>query len=58
MDFKTYVKLKNIFTKDKDKMGIYRHYKGKEYEVIDLAFHTETGDVLVLYKQRDTNAAI
>ncbi len=30
--------------------GIYRHYKGKLYEVEGLAFHTETKDPMVLYK--------
>lgn len=30
--------------------GRYRHYKGNEYEVIGLAYHTETLDSLVIYK--------
>ena len=30
--------------------GIYRHFKGNEYEVIDIAEHTETGEMLVVYK--------
>ena len=30
--------------------GKYRHYKGKEYEVIGVALHTETGEPLVVYK--------
>ncbi len=30
--------------------GKYRHYKGKEYEVIGLAHHTETLELLVVYK--------
>lgn len=30
--------------------GRYRHYKGKEYEVIGAARHSETLDVLVVYR--------
>jgi len=30
--------------------GIYRHYKGNEYEVIDTCFHSETHEELVLYR--------
>jgi len=29
--------------------GIYEHYKGKLYEVIDIALHTETNEKTVLY---------
>lgn len=29
---------------------IYRHYKGKEYEVIGIARHSETLEKLVIYK--------
>ena len=32
------------------KLGKYRHYKGKEYEVIDVATHSETLEKLVVYK--------
>lgn len=32
------------------KLGIYRHYKGKEYEVIGVAKHTETLEELVVYR--------
>ena len=31
------------------KLGIYRHYKGKEYEVIGLANHSETLEKMVIY---------
>ena len=29
--------------------GRYRHYKGNEYEVIGIAKHTETEELLVVY---------
>lgn len=32
------------------KPGIYRHFKGNAYKVIDLAEHTETREILVVYK--------
>ncbi|KRG57033.1 DUF1653 domain-containing protein [Stenotrophomonas sp. W1S232] len=31
--------------------GRYRHYKGQPYQVIDLCRHSETQEVLVLYRQ-------
>lgn len=30
--------------------GIYRHYKGEQYQVIDTVRHSETKEWLVLYK--------
>jgi cyclomaltodextrinase / maltogenic alpha-amylase / neopullulanase len=30
--------------------GRYRHYKGREYEVIDVARHSETMEELVVYR--------
>ena len=32
------------------KLGRYRHYKGGEYEVQDLARHSESEEWLVIYK--------
>lgn len=30
--------------------GLYRHYKGNDYRVIGLAHHSETREVLVVYR--------
>lgn len=32
------------------KLGKYKHYKGKEYEVLGVARHSETLEELVVYK--------
>ncbi len=32
------------------KLGRYRHFKGKEYEVIGLAHHSETLESFVVYR--------
>ncbi len=32
------------------KLGKYKHYKGKEYEVIGVARHSETAEDLVVYR--------
>jgi len=32
------------------KPGIYRHYKGPEYQVLDVAIHSETEEPYVVYK--------
>lgn len=32
------------------KKGIYRHFKGNEYEVLDLAMHSETQEPFVVYR--------
>jgi hypothetical protein len=31
-------------------LGIYEHYKGKRYEVVGEAIHTETREPMVIYK--------
>ncbi|WP_348945435.1 DUF1653 domain-containing protein [Chitinibacter sp. FCG-7] len=33
-------------------LGHYRHYKGFEYEAIDLARHSETCEWMVIYRQQ------
>ncbi len=30
--------------------GKYRHYKGNEYEVLEVGTHTETGEQFVVYR--------
>ena len=32
------------------KKGIYRHYKGNEYELTDIAIHSETLEKMVVYR--------
>ncbi len=32
------------------KKGRYRHFKGMEYEVIDIAYHSETTEPMVVYR--------
>ena len=32
--------------------GLYRHYKGAEYQVIDVARHSETEEWFVVYETR------
>ena len=32
------------------KLGKYKHYKGKQYEVISIARHSETLENMVVYK--------
>lgn len=35
---------------DTNVTGKYRHYKGNEYEVLGVGFHTETEEKLIIYK--------
>lgn len=39
-----------IVMENKIKFGKYRHYKGKGYEVIDIAKHSEILEDLVVYR--------
>ena len=32
------------------KKGLYRHYKGNNYELIDIVTHSETEEKMVLYR--------
>lgn len=32
------------------KPGLYRHYKGQDYQVYEVATHSETGESLVVYR--------
>jgi hypothetical protein len=44
--------MEDEFTSKPDlKLGRYRHYKGNDYLVIDLACHSETHEWLVVYKR-------
>lgn len=44
-EFESPLRLKMIF-----KLGIYRHYKGKEYRVLGVAKHSETLEDMVVYE--------
>lgn len=35
--------------------GLYRHYKGGLYEVVDIAEHSETNEKLVIYRSKETD---
>ena len=35
---------------DEIRLGRYRHFKGKEYEVLGVARHSETEEELVVYR--------
>ncbi|MBI5817194.1 MAG: DUF1653 domain-containing protein [Candidatus Yonathbacteria bacterium] len=35
---------------NKPKLGIYEHYKGKQYEVIGVTQHSETLEEMVVYR--------
>ena len=35
------------------KLGIYRHFKGGIYEVLEIATHSETMEEMVVYRNRE-----
>jgi hypothetical protein len=40
------------------RLGRYRHYKGGEYEVIGVARHSETDELLVVYRPLYNNTGL
>lgn len=36
------------------KLGRYRHFKGGEYEAVALAYHSETGEEMVVYREENS----
>lgn len=38
------------FDPPKIDLGVYRHYKGSEYEVLGVGCHTETNEYFVAYR--------
>ena len=47
----------NSSNKPTIKKGRYRHYKGAEYQVIDVARHSETEEWFVVYETRYADEA-
>ena len=41
---------RNFKTLEDIKKGVYQHYKGNKYEVVDIVTHSETLEKMVLYK--------
>lgn len=48
---------RNVLSKYKKEMtgAVYRHFKGDQYQVLDVAVHTETGSILVIYQRINCN---
>lgn len=51
MDYTKFLKMRELFAHDE--LGKYKHFKGGVYEVMDLAFHTETEEPMVVYQDAD-----
>ncbi len=43
---------------DELQAGIYRHYKGQEYLVLDVARHSETDELMVVYQPQYGDRAL
>lgn len=41
-----------------DVKGLYRHYKGASYEVLEVGTHTETNEKVVIYKSTEAPYAV
>jgi hypothetical protein len=39
------------------KMGVYKHFKGDKYDLMEIAEHTETGENLAIYRCLDGSYA-
>ena len=50
--------IRNVVESNMLKLGKYRHYKGKEYELIGVAKHSETLEDLVVYKALYDNGSL
>ena len=42
--------IKELYVSEALKAGIYRHYKGKHYQVVGVARHSETEETHVVYR--------
>lgn len=41
---------KSAMVRNNPKLGIYQHYKGNCYELIDIALHSETREEMAVYR--------
>lgn len=53
MSFHARHQMSNDMQRESLKLGLYEHYKGKQYEVIGVGKHSETLDELVVYRALD-----
>lgn len=44
------IKIDKKYTLETPKIGKYRHFKGRYYQLIGVAIHSETGEQLVVYR--------